>query len=392
MRIAIIGGGIGGLTTALALRQFGFEPEVFEQAPELIDVGASILMWPNAMRVLHRLGIAETLRKHGDILEKGRWLNHDGKLLKNFQLPKFEINALALHRAELQRALLDALPHDSIHLGHVFETYEQLPDTIVTHFDGRTPVKSDVLIAADGIHSHARAQLLKDGPPDNHGYIAWRGVVPYTPASVEAATAIEIFGPGLRFGIGPLGLGRLGWWASANSSLSIAEPETPHDELLRLFDGWCEPVRELIEATPLASLIRNPVCDRRPRRGWGTGALTLLGDAIHPTTPNLGQGGCLAIEDAVVLARCLHKYRANESSNKTERRAQISAALRRFEEVRYARVATIARYSRIYGVIGQWEKPLAARLRRLILSLVPGAVVERFLRGIFDYDAYAVSI
>jgi 2-polyprenyl-6-methoxyphenol hydroxylase-like FAD-dependent oxidoreductase len=392
MRIAIIGGGIGGLTTALALRQFGFEPQVFEQAPDLIEVGSAILMWPNAMRVLHRLGLAETIREHGAILEKGCWLTSDGKLLKNFRLPQTEVPALALHRTELQRALLNALPHEAIHLGHTFETYEQLPDRIVVHFGGRPPFETDVLIGADGIHSRAREQLLNDGPPLDHDYVAWRGDIPYRPASLPSATAIEIFGPGRRFGIGPLGFGKVGWWASANSSISAAKAESPHDELLRLFDGWCEPVRELIEATPSTSLIRNAVCDRSPSRGWTAGAVTLLGDAIHPTTPNLGQGGCLAIEDAAVLARCLFKYGSDARSDNQEMRSRVSAALRGFEAVRYARTAAIARYSRVYGTIGQWENPLAVKLRDSILSIVPGGVVERFLRAVFKYDAYAVNI
>src|SRR5216684_6783478 len=150
MRIAIIGGGIGGLTTAVALRQFGFEPEVFEQAPDLLEVGAAILMWPNAMRVLHRLGLDETIRQHGGILEQARWQNRDGKLLNHFRLPKTDIPAIALHRAELQHTLLQALPRESIHLGHAFETSEQLPDRIVAHFSNGSSFESDVLIAADG--------------------------------------------------------------------------------------------------------------------------------------------------------------------------------------------------------------------------------------------------
>src|ERR1041384_2124632 len=102
MRIAIIGGGIGGLTAALALRQFGFAPEGFEQAPSLLDVGAAILMWPNAMRVLHRLGLADQIRERGAVLEKARWLRRDGKLLNQFPLPKSDVSAVALHRADLQ--------------------------------------------------------------------------------------------------------------------------------------------------------------------------------------------------------------------------------------------------------------------------------------------------
>src|SRR5260370_18153119 len=106
MRIAIIGGGIGGLTAALALRQFGFEPEVFEQAPELLEVGAAIIMWPNAMRVLHRLGLAESVRQRGGVVEQTVWLNRYGKLLNQVWFPKTDTPAVPLHTANLQRTLL----------------------------------------------------------------------------------------------------------------------------------------------------------------------------------------------------------------------------------------------------------------------------------------------
>src|ERR1051325_6929563 len=192
MRIAIIGGGIGGLTAALALRQFGFEPEVFEQAPALLEVGAAILMWPNAMRVFHRLGLVAAVLQHGNVLEQARWLNHDAKELNHFWLPKTELPAIALHRAELQNVLLAGLPRASIHLDRVFKSFEQRVDGIVVHFDGGSSFDCDVLIAADGLHSRARAQLLNDGPATDRGYMAWRGVVPYTPKSITSATASEI--------------------------------------------------------------------------------------------------------------------------------------------------------------------------------------------------------
>ena len=114
--------------------------------------------------------------------------------------------------------------------------------------------------------------------------------------------------------------------------------------------------------------------------------MTLLGDAIHPITPNLGQGGCLAIEDAAILARCLNKY------GSADKQGGVTLALRKFEALRFARTASVRRYSRIYGVVGQWESQWAVRLRRLALSLVPAALTERVLRSLFEYDAYAVSI
>ena len=392
MRIAIIGGGIGGLTTALALRQFGFEPEVFEQAPDLLEVGAAILMWPNAMRVLQRLGLGETIRERGGILERACWLNYDGRVLNNFRLPKTELPAVVLHRAELQRALLEPLPDESIHLGQVFESYQQSPDKIVAHFGDQSSFAGHLLIAADGIHSQARAQLLNDGRPDDRGYLAWRGVVANPSASLTEATAFEIYGAGQRFGIGPLGRGKVGWWASTNRPVRSADALTALDELTRLFAGWWEPVLELIRATPPTALIRNDVCDRRVVRRWGQGSMTLLGDAIHPVTPNLGQGGCLAIEDAAVLARCLHKYAPAAGGAPEQFERSIALALRRFAALRFARTATVARCSRMYGVVGQWEYAPAVKLRRILLSLVPAGLSQYVLGRLFDYDAYGVSI
>jgi 2-polyprenyl-6-methoxyphenol hydroxylase-like FAD-dependent oxidoreductase len=162
---------------------------------------------------------------------------------------------------------------------------------------------------------------------------------------------------------------------------------SPREELLQLFDGWCEPVPELIRATPLSALIRNPVFDRKPVRKWGQGSVTLMGDAVHPLTPNLGQGGCLAIEDAAILARCLSKYAAPKNSA-----SAIAVALRKFEMLRFARTATVARCSRIYGIVGQWENPLAATLRRMTLSMVPNVLTQRLMHWLVDYDAYGVNI
>jgi len=393
MRIAIIGAGIGGLTAALALRQFGFEPQVFEQAPALLDVGAAILMWPNAMRVLHQLGLADAVRQHGSIMDQARWLNYDGRVLNNFRFPKTDLPPMALHRAELQHVLLNALSADSIHLDHVFESYEQRDGEVMARFTGGRSFECEALIGADGLHSRVRAQLLNDGPPTEHDYTAWRGVVSSPPTSIAPGIAYEIYGRGQRFGIGTLGSGKIGWWASINKDLSAPEKGIDHeshelnrDELLRSFVDWWAPVPELIRATPASALIRNITCDRRPSRKWGEGAMTLLGDAIHPITPNLGQGGCLAIEDAAILARCLKKYAS------ADKQSGVTSALRKFEALRFARAASVRRYSRIYGVVGQWENSLAVGLRRVALSSVPAKLTERVLRSLFDYDAYAVSI
>src|SRR5215207_6507992 len=381
MRVVIIGGGIGGLTAALALRREGFEPEVYERAPALLEVGAAIAVWPNAFRVLARMGLGEAVLGRAGRMRSVRWLGRDGHLYNQFTFPETDAPAVALHRADLQGALLRSLPAGSVHLGKTFAGFDVEGEEVRARFEDGTGAACDVLVGADGLHSRVRAQLLGDGEPLYRGYTVWRGVARLEHAALPAGTASEIYGAGQRFGVGPVGLGRTGWWATANEPLAAAESAAEHaPKLLRLFDGWCAPVCELIEATPSGAILRNAAYDRPAAARWGTSAVTMLGDAAHPMTPNLGQGGCVAVEDAAVLARCLAKYE------------DPRAALRVYESRRRPRAAAVASYSRRYGAFGQWQSGAAVRLRAGLLSSVPGPVGRRLLSLVFDYDAYRVEV
>ena len=368
VQLAIIGGGIGGLTAALALRQCGFEPEVFEQAPALLDVGSAIALWPNAMRVLDRLQLADKILERAGVLEEVRWLDQHGRLINGVRISGGRrFPSVALHRADLQHILLQALPETSIHLGHSLVSYELRDGRVITKFTNGNSIESDFLIAADGVHSRVRAQFINDGDPIERGYTIWRGISPAILSAIPPGTALELYGRGKRFGIGPIGLGRTGWWATVNNNHA--------DDLSELFAGWYRPVLELIETTPASSILKTGAFDRLPVRNWGDGRMTMIGDAIHPTTPNLGQGGCLAMEDAVVLARCFEKYGASEQ------------ALRGYERCRYQRTTMISRYSRYYGSVGQWENVCARAARRTALALVPETLALRLMQVFFDYDA-----
>lgn len=381
MRIVIIGGGIGGLAAALALGRAGFEPAVYERAPALLEVGAAIAVWPNAFGVLEGLGLGETVLARAGRIRSVRWLGREGQEYNHFAFPETGAPAVALHRADLQGALLRSLPPASVHLGKSFTGFEEAGDELRARFDDGSEVACDVLVGADGLHSRVRAQLLGDDEPVYRGYTVWRGVARLEHAALSAGTASEIYGRGQRFGVGPVGLGRTGWWATANEPEAAAESASEHaPKLLRLFEGWCAPVRELIEATPSETILRNAAYDRPAAARWGAGRATLLGDAVHPMTPNLGQGGCVAVEDAAVLARCLAKY------------ADPRNALRIYESHRRARAARVVSHSRRYGAFGQWHSGAATRLRARLLSAVPEAVGSRLLSLVFDYDACRVEV
>jgi 2-polyprenyl-6-methoxyphenol hydroxylase-like FAD-dependent oxidoreductase len=218
-----------------------------------------------------------------------------------------------------------------------------------------------------------RAQLLGDGPPVYRGYPVWRGVAE-AGAGWEELT--ETLGRGLRFGTVPIGRGRVAWWATANEPEGTDDaPEGRKAKLLRLFGGWHHPIPLLLEATPQAQMLKNDTYDRRPVRGWGRGAVTLLGDAAHPTTPNFGQGGCMAIEDGAVLAACL-----------CDRLDDVAAALRQYERRRYRRTASIIRQSLVYGTVAQWANPLAVRVRDAVFRLTPGAATDFTLARLFAFE------
>ncbi|HKG60529.1 MAG TPA: FAD-dependent monooxygenase [Pyrinomonadaceae bacterium] len=372
VQIAIIGGGIGGLTAALALQQSGFQAEVFEQAPELLEVGAAIAIWSNAMSVLQHVQLAEKIFEYAGVVEELRWMDENGFLLNRVSISDAASPAVALHRSDLQRTLRQALPQSTIHLAHTLVSHQQHGDRMIATFANGNSVESDFLIGADGVHSRVRAQFINDGEPVNRGYTIWRGTSPITPAAIPPGIGMELYGRGKRFGIGPVGLGRTGWWAAANTDYT--------DRFTDLFVGWYAPVMELIEATPPASILKTGATDREPNKRWGAGRMTLLGDAIHPTTPNLGQGGCQAMEDALVLARSFEKYGPSEQ------------ALRNYEHLRHRRTAILTRISRYYGRVGQLENILARTLRRTALTLAPEAVALRSMQMVFDYDATKVVI
>src|SRR5215204_1479203 len=209
VRIAIIGGGIGGLTAALALRQSGFEPEVFEQAPALLDVGAAIAIWPNAMRVLERLQLTQKILEQAGVIEDICWLDQHGRLINRVSISETSdtrsLPAVALHRSDLQSTLLHELPQSSIHLGsHLVDQQQQNGQMIATFANGHS-VEADFLIGADGIHSRVRSGYINDGDPIYRGYTVWRGISSTIPNAIPPATAIELHGRGKRFGLGPVG-------------------------------------------------------------------------------------------------------------------------------------------------------------------------------------------
>lgn len=270
-----------------------------------------------------------------------------------------------MHRAELQSTLLTALGRDAVNLNALCVGVKQDADGVEAQFaDGRR-VRGDLLIGADGLHSVIRAALHGSQPPRYSGYTAWRAVVPFDTSRLKAS---ESWGHGTRFGIVPMSRNRVYWFATENTAEG-GRNANEKAAVMELFGHWHDPIPSLIDVTPEQDVLRNDIYDRPVRRSWGAGRITLLGDAAHPMTPNLGQGACQALEDAVVLSRCLATL------------SDVAAALRSYEQQRIPRANELVNRSRQVGAIGQLESRVAVRLREAFFSrLSPRLQVHQLTR------------
>jgi len=373
--IAIIGGGIGGVAAAVALRQSGIDATVYERAPQMREVGAGMMLWPNATRVLRDIGVLEDV-----LLRSGSSTNFlvrasGGKVLMNIALGKFDVPAICVRRADLLSVLLAALQPGQVRLGHEFQHLEESNDKVRVYFAHGDVKEHDAVIGADGIRSPVRQSLFGASDPIYRGYIVWRGVARYDGGPIGRGTNSETWGIGKRFGILDIGQGKVTWYATLNVPSDHQDASCGRKrEIRHAFDGWHDPIADLIEATADDAILKNGAYDNVPLRRWGNGLVTLLGDAAHPCTPNLGQGGCMALEDALVLAKCI------------DRDISIVNAMRRYESLRYSRTRHIQQRSLVMGHIGQWENRFIARGRQMVTNLLPARLFEHNLRKVYSYE------
>jgi 2-polyprenyl-6-methoxyphenol hydroxylase-like FAD-dependent oxidoreductase len=389
--ILIIGGGIGGLTAAVALAQAEVPVRVFEQAPALEEVGAGVSLWPNAMRALALLGLSGQVL--GDHVPMGRIVirRRDGASLLQLREPgRYAEPGICVHRAHLQQTLAAAVPADHLHLDHRLVDFRSDGSGVTAAFRDGSTARGALLLGCDGIDSAVRARLHGDARARDRGYEIWRAVADFDLPDDLLGQSTEWWGAGRRFGILPGEPGRVYWYAThtmrhngeatrgdgnpAGPAAGVAESGIGQSGVESLFRDWPAPVGELLSATDPDALVRTTAQDRPVPRAWGAGPVSLLGDAAHPMTPNMGQGACTAIEDAVVLARCVAAAGATP------------AALRRYEALRAPRTRWIVRQSRRIGRIGQLHNPVLVAARDRIMRLVPGRLADVPQRRVYGYQ------
>jgi 2-polyprenyl-6-methoxyphenol hydroxylase-like FAD-dependent oxidoreductase len=261
-----------------------------------------------------------------------------------------------IHRAELVTALADFLPKGVARYGFECVGVEQTSTRATVRFANGHADEADAVVGADGIRSTIRALLFGAQEPRYAGYTCWRGISP-RPTAIKPGYIGEWWGRGKRFGITTLTDDRVYWFATHNAPAG-RQSTNELAVVTEVFRGWADPVPELIASTPPDRLLHNDIVDRPPTRTWSVGRVGLIGDAAHPTTPNLGQGGCLAIEDGVVLARAL-------AANPDPARA-----LEVFATERYPRAAGITNESWRFGKLGQWEGRVSCWLRDRVFGFL----------------------
>lgn len=345
LRVAVVGAGVGGLTAAIALARAGIDVEVFEQADPITTVGAQFSIGPNATRLLGALGLLEQLRTIGvrpEAVEHLRW--DDGSLLLATPLgaaaeEHFGAPQLDFLRSDLQQMLLDSLPAGVVRTGALVTALEQDDEGVSILFAKGERRRADVVVAADGIRSSLRQQLVGTDVPVFSGTVVYRGL-----AHRAAVVALHAE-PVSRYWVGPQRHG-VAYWIASGRLLGLAAAvrhaewsreswTDPGDleELLGYFDGWHPPLLERMRRCH--ALLRSAVFVRAPLEHWSYGRITLLGDAAHAMEPFNAQGAAQAIEDAFVLAQCLAGVMSEEAV----------PALRRYERVRMGRAGELQQSS-----------------------------------------------
>ena len=392
-RIAVIGGGIGGLTAARALRQRGLEPTVYEAAPELKEIGAGVALQPNAMKALRSLDLEAPVRAVGweseyHVVRDGR----TGRVLtrtpqRGYLERRFGASGCTVHRADLLDILAAAVPAGSVQLGARCVSVQANAAGASARFADGTGIEADVIVGADGIHSAVRASLIGPDAPRFTGKVCWRLLVPADAVKDNASSDYTLWiGPHGSVMVYPVRRGELiNVVAHCDNDTWTEESwtrECDRSEVLANYTGWHESLRRLFAASERH--YKWALFERDPLPSWTSGRATLLGDAAHPMLPYLGQGAGQAIEDSCVLATALSVLPDD-----------LGAALQLYERSRLPRTTRVVLGARTRGTGDQTPSRWVALKRDVLIALRSRFGSDRTGRAfawLYDYDAGSVDV
>lgn len=378
-KIIIIGCGIGGATAALALHRAGFDVRVFERASAISEVGAGIGLLVNAMRVFKELAIDALIESRGQVFWSAELCQEDGSPLTSMTMRDIVGDDIplgcAIHRAVLLSIILENLPKECITLGAECRGFTQDHQGVTVHFKEQKSERGDVVIGADGLHSIVRRTLFGDESFRYSGQTCFRGIAYQSMKDKE--TIKEVQGKGQRCSTIAIDEDRVYWWAALNAKREQKLDSKERQRfLIERFYHYPFGIADAIMNTDPHQIIQNDLIDRRARSTWTRGRITLLGDAAHPMVPNLGQGACTAIEDALVITQVLMKYPRDYRS-----------ALSAYEAARIKRTSMIARLSWLYGIPCLFKNDLAIAFRNTMMRMLPKSLVQSVFKPILGHHA-----
>ncbi|MCF8564121.1 FAD-dependent monooxygenase [Alicyclobacillus tolerans] len=379
-RIAIIGAGIAGLAAAAACRQRSLSFQLFDVAQDPLQGGAALTLWPNALSALQRLGLFDVPPAWMNFIESGDLRTPDNSVLYrlplDWMMQTYGFAPTCVQRTDLTRWLWEQIGRPSILRAHV-ESVEADSDGARVYFRGGKSASFDGAIAADGIHSVVRQQWAADATRST-SYTAWRGIARnFTmPQGVEPQSMREYWGKGIRFGYAAIGPSRVYWFATLNNHFLPEDRMQWWPTVVERLQSFPDLAASLIQATPQGSILQHAIRDVRPGIPMSLKALSLIGDAAHAVTPNLGLGGCLALEDAAAMLDCLAPGRP------------LPVSFREYAAIRHKRVARIVRFTRLLGEVMQWEQGVLTATRNVVFRLSPDRAAHAVWRVLLGSNRF----
>ncbi len=346
LKVIIIGAGIGGLTAGIALSQAGYEVEIYDRVSSLRPVGAGISLWSNGVKILNRLGLGAEIAAIGGEMNAMEYRSTTGELLNHIDLTplihQVGQRPYPVARRDLQAMLVQAFPGE-VRLSHQCTDFEEDDTGVTAIFENGHRARGDLIVAADGIRSQFRRQVLGETvEPKYAGYINWNGLIPADDKLAPPNTWSIYVGEHKRASLMPVGDSRCYFFLDVPLPVDNSAPTAGYQaELKEHFHGWAEPVQQLIDRLDPATTARIPIHDMGPIDRYVRGRVALLGDAAHGTCPDLGQGGCQALEDAWVLSNYListnigiqDALKRYESERKERANAVVTKARQRAEQI-----------------------------------------------------------